>query len=71
MGELTQRLLKLLCLPQSQLSEALGVPYDTVRGWSSGRADPTPDNRKALASFMRRHAEKLLAAADELEAESD
>ena len=66
MGELTQRLLKLLCLPQSQLSESLGVPYDTVRGWSSGRADPTRANRTSLAAFMREHAKRLLGAAAEL-----
>ena len=28
---------------------------------------PTPENRAALAAFMRKHADRLLAAAEELE----
>ena len=67
MGEETQDLIKLVCVPILELSRALGVPYDTVRGWSSGRADPSPENREALAKFMRQHAQKLLIAAGELE----
>jgi len=31
------------------------------------RADPSPENRAALAKFMRLHAKKLVAAAEELE----
>ncbi len=68
MGEETQRMIKLVCLPIVELSRELQVPYDTVRGWSSGRADnPSPENRKALAAFMRAHAKKLVAAAEQLE----
>ena len=67
MGEIIIGLMKALCLPQAQLSEALGVPYDTVRGWSSGRAEPSPENRAALAAFMRTHAGRLLKLAEELE----
>ena len=67
MGEMIIGLVKALCLPQAQLSEELGVPYDTVRGWSSGRAEPSPDNRAALAAFMRTHAARLLKLAEELE----
>ncbi len=67
MGEETQRLIKLVCVPIVELASAIRVPYDTVRGWSSGRADPSPENRTALADFMRQHAKKLVAAADELE----
>ena len=67
MGEETQRLIKLVCIPILELAGAIRVPYDTVRGWSSGRADPSPENRQALAKFMRQHAGKLVAAADELE----
>ena len=67
MGEETQRWIKLACVPIVELSRVLRVPYDTVRGWSSGRADPSPENRQALAKFMRDHAKKLVAAADELE----
>ena len=67
MGEMIIGLVRALCLPQAQLSEELGVPYDTVRGWSSGRADPSPENRAALASFMRTHAARLVKLAEELE----
>ena len=67
MGEDTQNLLKLVCLPIVELSKSLGVPYNTVRSWSSGRIDPSPENRKALGKFMRDHAKKLVAAAEELE----
>ena len=67
MGEDTQNLIKLICLPIIDLSEALGVPYNTVRSWSSGRIDPSPENRQAIAKFMRRHAQKLLIAAPGVE----
>ena len=67
MGELIRGLMKVVCLPQAQLSEELGVPYDTVRGWSSGRADPSRENRAVLAAFMRKHAAELLTLAGELE----
>ena len=67
MGELTQRVMKLLFVPFQEIATSLGVGYDTVKGWSSGRADPSPDNRKALAAFMRAHAKKLMEAAEELD----
>ena len=62
MSEDTKSLIKLVCLPIKDLSEALGVPYDTVRSWSSGRIDPSPANRAALLRFMGEHAKKLRAA---------
>lgn len=67
MGEQTERLFRLLRPPLSEVATTLGVGYDTVRGWSSGRADPTPDNRRALAAFVREHAEELQRVADELD----
>ena len=67
MGEITQRVMKLLVVPFQEIANSLGVGYDTVKGWSSGRADPSPENRKALAAFMRKHAQRLVAAAEELE----
>ena len=70
MGEVAQRIMKLLFVPLQEIANSLGVGYDTVKGWSSGRADPSPENGKALAKFMRQHAKKLLAAADELEGSS-
>ena len=68
MGEQTVRLFRLLRPPLVEVAKTLGVGYDTVRGWSSGRADPTPQNREALASFVRQHAEELRRFADELDA---
>ena len=67
MGELIQGVMKILCLPQAELAQRMGVPYDTVRGWSSRRAEPSPDNRAALAAFMRKHAAELVKLAEELE----
>ncbi len=67
MGEDTQNLLKLICLPIIDLSKALGVPYNTVRSWSSGRIDPSPENREALIRFMRSHSAELAKKAEELE----
>ena len=67
MGELIQGAMKILCLPQAELAPRMGVPYDTVRGWSSRRAEPSPDNRAALAAFMRKHAAELVKLAEELE----
>ena len=64
MSEDTKNLLKLVCLPIKDLSEALGVPYDTVRSWSSGRVDPSPENRAALIRFIGEHAEKLRDAVE-------
>lgn len=66
MSEETKNLIKLVCLPIKDLSEALGVPYDTVRSWSSGRIDPSPENRAALLKFMGEHANKLWSAVEEL-----
>ena len=68
MSEDTKSLIKLVCLPIKDLSRDLGVPYDTVRSWSSGRIDPSPENRAALLKFMGEHAKKLRATVDELEA---
>ena len=67
MGEMIISLMKVLCLSQAQLSDDLGVPYDTVRGWSSGRADPSRGNRTALAVFVRKHGARLVKLAQELE----
>ncbi len=66
-SEEIQELLKLVSISQKQLASELGVPYDTVRGWSSGRADPTPENREKLVAFVREHAGRLKEAAEGLE----
>ena len=62
-----QRLIKLVCLPQAMLAAQLGISSDTVRSWSAGRADPSPENRAVLAAFMRKHAAKLERLAEEME----
>ena len=60
-------MLKLVCLPLKDLADALGAPYGSVRNWSSGRVDFPESYRRALARFMRAHAARLEAAAEELE----
>jgi len=67
MGEKDRTMLKLVCLPLKALAEALDVPYGSVRNWSSGRTDFPDKHRPALARFMRLHAKRLEAAAEELE----
>ena len=67
MGQLMQRLIKLVCLPQATLAAELTLSNDTVRSWSAGRTDPSPENRTALAAFMRKHAAELVKLAEELE----
>ena len=62
-----QRLMKLVCLPQATLAAQLSLSIDTVRSWSAGRADGSPENRAALAAFLRRHAAELVKLAEELE----
>ena len=67
MGKQIRDCLRLINYSLSQLAGALGVSHDTAKGWSAGRTDPSPENRQALAKFMRAHAKKLVAAAHELE----
>ena len=67
MGKQIRDCLRLINFSLSRLADAVGVSHDTAKGWSAGRTDPSPENRKALARFMRQHAKKLVAAADELE----
>ena len=64
-------MLKLVCLPLKDLAGELGVPYSTVRNWSSGRTDIPPRYLPSLAAFMRKHAGRLKAAADDLEGERE
>ena len=67
MGTQIRDCLRLINFSLNQLADVLGVSYDTAKGWSAGRTDPSPENREALATFMREHAKKLVAAAEELE----
>ena len=67
MGDEDREAIKLVCVPQKDLADALGVSYSTLRNWSSGRIEIPPENSVALTRFLRAHAKKLVAAADELE----
>ena len=62
MGELTKRALGILSPPLRQVARAVGVSYDTMKGWSAGRTDPSPDNRRALAAYMRSPHERQKTA---------
>ncbi len=66
MGDYTKSALRLLHLPLEEIAEGVGVGYDTVKGWSSGRSDPSLENRAALATFMRHHAEEVARVAEEM-----
>lgn len=63
----TQDLLKLLSVSLKEVAEAIGVSHETIRGWSYGRSDPTPENRARLLAFVEEHRERLARAAEELE----
>ena len=67
MGEQIEQVVRLLHMPFATIAKEVGVGYDTVKGWSSGRADPSPEHRVALAAFMRTHAARLVKLAGELE----
>ena len=67
MGTQIRDYLKMLTPALPALAKGVGVSHDTVKGWSSGRADPSPENRQALAAFMRSHGQKLIASAERLE----
>jgi DNA-binding transcriptional regulator YiaG len=65
-NDATQHLLKLLAISLREVAEAIDVSHDTIRGWSYGRSAPSPENREKLLNFVREHAQRLDAAADEL-----
>ena len=67
MGDDDRAALKLVCFPQKGLADAIGVSYSTFRNWSSGRTILPDEIRTALAAFMREHAKRLVAAAEDLE----
>lgn len=67
MGDQTEKILRLLHVPFAEIASRVGVGYDTVKGWSVGRSDPSPENRVALARFAREHAAELLELADTFE----
>jgi len=69
MGDRIAALMKLLSPPYARIAEAVGVSYDTVKGWAAGRTEPSKKSKRAIAAFLRRHTRELEAAADELEEE--
>ncbi|HUF69545.1 MAG TPA: helix-turn-helix transcriptional regulator [Longimicrobiales bacterium] len=44
-----------------------GVSYTTLRGWATGRRNPTDANRRKLARVLRRRAQALTDLADRLD----
>ena len=59
----TQDLIALLSISQKEVAEAIGVSHETIRGWSYGRSDPSPENRALLVAFVREHLARLERAA--------
>ena len=67
MGDDDRAILKLVCFPQKELADAIGVSYSTLRDWSSGRIEIPGEVHVVLAAFIREHAEKLIVSAERLE----
>ena len=67
MGELVRMTLQQVCISLKHVARGVGVSQDTVKGWSMGRTDPSPENRAALVAFLRAHSEKVAGLADDLE----
>lgn len=55
----TRRLLSMLTLTLAEISERSGIPLDTLKSWSSGRAEPRSEGRRSLAEWARQHAERI------------
>ncbi|MEX2374321.1 MAG: helix-turn-helix transcriptional regulator [Dehalococcoidia bacterium] len=55
----TRDLLAHLAISLKDVAKAIGVSHETVRGWSSGRSEPTPKNREKLLSFVEQHNTRL------------
>lgn len=53
------------------LASELGVSYDTLWAWKSGRRTPTPRNLKRLAVALNERGAKLLTLAADLERAAD
>ena len=67
MSKRTKQVVQGLCVSLKDVASALGVSHDTLKGWSSGRTDPSPTNRRALAEYMRHHAKSVQRLASRLE----
>jgi DNA-binding XRE family transcriptional regulator len=67
MSERTKRVVQGLCVSLKDVAHAIGVSHDTLKGWSSGRTDPSPTNRSALADYMRDHAKTVERLAERLQ----
>jgi hypothetical protein len=67
MSERTKRVVQGLCVSLKDVAHAIGVSHDTLKGWSSGRTDPSPANRTALAAYMQDHAKAVERLAQRLE----
>ena len=57
-----------LFLTQTQLAALVGVPYQTVQRWESGRSTPRPGGMRELARALDVTGEELLAAIRETKA---
>ena len=62
----TRDLLAHLAISLKDVAEAIGVSQETVRGWSCGRSEPTPQNREKLLTYVEQHKTRLGELAQEL-----
>lgn len=62
-------LLARLAISRKEVAKAVGVSHDTVRGWASGRSEPTGENREKLLTFVEHHRALLGELAKDLRRE--
>jgi transcriptional regulator with XRE-family HTH domain len=53
-----------------ELAAEVGVSYDTLWAWKSGRRNPSPENLARLADALHRRGGELQALAEELRKEA-
>lgn len=52
-----------------EIAEAMGVSRGLANFWREGKSVPKPAARRALVAYTRRHARRLLKAAEAVERE--
>lgn len=62
-SEMVRQVTDLVTLSQKDLARAIGVSARTISNWRTDARLPHPDNLRALADWLQRHAESILAGA--------
>lgn len=61
-----QRALRAIAPKVQEVSDALGVSYDSVAAWRAGRRTPSEENLHKIAALADRRADELRGVAVEL-----